>query len=536
MKTNFKLMTLFFLGLFFIVTACSSDDDNSKITDDVLEFVFFENAQYSMNELENSTTGAAIELQVEMLGNPRSEDIVLSLIVTDQNAEVGVDYEVVSQNNTVVIPAGAYTSVEGFKLKTINNNDSAIDERKIFVAISEVSDSAFQIGERLTDPEKAQATIVITDDECSDTTALFNNATWTFSGSNTEYYSEYSGSFITTVAGDQMTITGDIANYDLGITITATLVPNPDAPTTGTIIYNESSIGSEEGYDYRWLMADEGTYDICARSMTLSTLIQYTDFYDPSIWVDWYVSTIFATISSEGGSGPLAPTGSVIASTPAAPGETINVTGTLNDVQGLSGIAITNSALGINQDIALSGELTYDLNQSFLVPDATAEGDYTIAVVATNIENLSTSFEAVVSVVSSSDCTDDYTVFGDTTLTANISFTETDGSFDPYDTTSTVTTTRSGDQITITGDIIDFFESSLTVTMVPDSVDPTLGAVSFTVEDLGEYTDGFTYRLVQVSEGTYDACEGTMSIVYDLEYEENGSWVFFYRTATQFVL
>lgn len=33
MKTNFKLMTLFFLGLFFIVTACSSDDDDDKDTE-----------------------------------------------------------------------------------------------------------------------------------------------------------------------------------------------------------------------------------------------------------------------------------------------------------------------------------------------------------------------------------------------------------------------------------------------------------------------------------------------------------------------
>lgn len=524
------------LSCLFLLT-CSNDDDDNNIQDDVLEFVFFENSQYAMNELANSTPGNEIELQVEMLANTRDEDIVLTLSITNENAEQGVDYDIVSESNTIVIPAGLTRSTDGFKLKTINNNASSVDERKIFVTITAVSDSAFNIGERPTDPEKAQTTVNISDDECSDTIAIFNNAEWTFAGSNTVYYSDYSGSFTTTLNGDQLTITGDIANYDLGITLTATLVPNPDEPTTGTIIYNESSVGSEPDYDYRWLMAEEGTYDICGRTMVLSTLIQYTDFDDPSIWVDWYVSTIVANLTGDGGdTGPVPPSGSVIGEVSVLPGESFTLTGTITDTQGLSNISIQNSALGINQDISLTGENTYELNETFTVDETVSPGDYNIDVIATNIESLSATFTSVLSVLSDAPCTSDYTVFGNETLSAAISFTETDGSFDPYETSSSVTTSINGDQITMTGDIIDFFEHQLTLTMIPDSDDTTIGAATFSIEDLGTYTDGFNYRLVQVEDGNYDACAGTISISYDLEYEEGGSWVFFYRSETQFNL
>ena len=520
-----------------VLFTCSNDDDNTTIKDDVLEFVFFENSQYAMNELANSTEGNELELQVEMLAYPRTEDVELTLSVSNDNTEEGVDYEIVSESNTIVIPAGQTRSTNGFKLRTINNNASSVDERKILVTITAVSDGAFTIGERPTDPENAIATVSISDDECSDTIALFNNAEWTFAGSNTVYYSDYSGSFVTTLEGDQLTIIGDIANYDLGITITATLIPNPDEPTTGTIIYNESTIGSEPDYDYRWLMAEEGRYDICGRTMELSTLIQYTDFDDPSIWVDWYVSTIAANLTGEGGdTGPVPPSGSVVGEVSALPGESFALTGTINDTQGLSTISIQNSDLGISQEISLTGDTTYELNETFSIADTVSPGDYSIDVIATNVEGLSATFTSVLSVISDGPCTNDYTVFGNETLSASISFIETDGSFDPYETTSSVTTTIDGDQITMTGDIIDFFELQLTLTMVPNSDDATIGAATFSIEDLGTYTDGFNYRLVQVEDGTYDACEGTLSISYDLEFEEDGNWVFFYRTETQFNL
>ncbi len=521
-----------------VLFACSSDDDGLKFEDEVLEFVFFENAEYVMNELTNSVPGDEIELQVQMLAAPRNQDILVSLTVTGENAQEGTDYEIVSTENIIIIPAGATSSTDGFKLRTINNNASTTDERKILVSISTVSDADLDIGERPTDPEKAQATVTITDDECSDTIAIFNNATWEFEGANTVYYSDYVGSFITQVNGDIITITGDIANYDVGISIMGTLAPDSEAPTTGTIVYDPSTVGNDGTYDYRWVMGEAGSYDICARTIELSTIIQYIDINgpDPTAWVDWYTSTITAYMTAVGGTGPVPPSGSVVENVSAIVGESFNITGSINDVQGLSSISIQNTELAINQNMTLSGEMVYDLNEMFTVIDGTDDGDYSIVIVATNIENLSTTFTSVLSVTSDSVCSNDYTVFGDENLTANISFTVTDGSFDPYDYTNSVTTSINGDLITISGDIIDFFDIQLTVTMVPDINDATTGAITFMEEDLGTHTDGFTYRLVQVQEGSYDACAGTMNIFYDLEYEDAGSWVFFYRSEAQLSL
>jgi len=528
-----KYLTL--LSIAFLTFSCQNDDENG-IQDEIFEFVFFEQNQFTMNELLNSEPGTEIEMQIKMLAYPKSEDIVVTVSISGINAEEGTDYEIVSPSNQIIIPAGKTSSEEGLKLRTANNNIQSVDDRYVVVTITDVSDLNINIGERLDDPENASATVTITDDECSDTISLFNNAVWEFEGSNTVYYSDYTGSFVTQVNGDIMTITGDIANYDVGITLTATIVPDTNAPTTGTLIYGPSTIGNDDTYDYRWIMGEEGTYDICARTMNLSTTIQYIDIYgpDPMAWVDWYTSTITAIMTVEGGDGPAAPNGVVIENISAAPQDNINITGTINDLQGLSSINILNNDLGINESITLSGELMYELNEPFLIPAGTQEGTYTIETTAVNIEGLSTTFVTNVSVSNNGGCSEEYTIFDNLTLNADVYFSETDGSFDPYEYNNTVTTSLSNDELTITGDFIDFFPVDLTLTMVPDINDSSFGDALFTVEDLGVADDGFTYRLVQVQPGTFNACTGVINIVADLEYDDGGTWVFYYRSEAAF--
>ncbi|NRB65683.1 MAG: hypothetical protein HRU40_22140, partial [Saprospiraceae bacterium] len=331
---------------------------------------------------------------------------------------------------------------------------------------------------------------------------------------------------------------GDIANYDVGITISATIVPDPEAPTTGTIIYNESTEGNDGTYDYRWVMGEEGSYDICSQTMTLSTTIQYIDIFgpDPTAWVDWYTSTITASISVEGGVGPAVPNGTVVENISAAPGDEVSLVGTVNDLQGLTSISVVNSDLGLNEVINLSGELSYELNQTFTIPGDTSEGDYSIETTATNVEGLSTTFVTNLLVSNSAGCSDDVAIFANQTLDANVFFSETDGSFDPYEFSATVATVLNGDALTITGDFMDFFEMDLTLTMVPDANDSSFGEALFDIEDLGEADDGLTYRLVQVEPGSYNACERTISVVLDIEYEDGGTWVFYYRGEAEFSL
>ena len=144
----------------------------------------------------------------------------------------------------------------------------------------------------------------------------------------------------------------------------------------------------------RWVLKEAGTYDICSRSIQMSVTIQYIDIFgpDPTAWVDWYVSNIDATITVPGSSQPLPPEGSVNETINAAPGDTIALTGSFTDVQGLSEITINNASLGINQSIPLAGELSYELNESFILANDVSDGDYSVDIVVTNIENLSTSY------------------------------------------------------------------------------------------------------------------------------------------------
>jgi hypothetical protein len=129
------------------------------------------------------------------------------------------------------------------------------------------------------------------------------------------------------------------------------------------------------------------------------------------------------------------------------------------------------------------------------------------------------------------ECTDYTTAFDGATMTSVSFFDETDGSFEPYEFTNEVTSTVSGDQITISGDFIDFFSVDLTATMSPSTDDPSIGEVVFTEEDLGEASDGYIYRLSANENGQYDTCAGQMTLDFNVEYSDGADgWIFFYST------
>jgi len=293
--------SIFIFCLFILIASCKEDE--LPDTDNIQEFAFLIDTEFSANESGNSTPENAIEINAEMLTfDPRPVDVVLSLELIENGAVAGVDYEVVSASNTITIPAGSRMSTEGFKVRTIDNNLQALEDRILTVRLVSVDDTELNLGLGLEDVTNLEATITIADDECPDTIDKFDGATWAFSGSNTVYYSDYSGTYVTEINGDKMTISGDLANYDVGITVDATLVPDGLGATTGTITFDPSSQGSDGSYDYRWILKQPGTYDICAETMELTVTIQYIDIFgpDPTAWVDWYDSSISATIESLG--------------------------------------------------------------------------------------------------------------------------------------------------------------------------------------------------------------------------------------------
>lgn len=275
-------------------------------TDNIQEFAYLIDTEIIANEGANSTPETAIEINAEMLTfDPKQTDVVLSVEIIENGAKEGTDYEILSTSNSITIPAGSFYSTEGFKIRTIDNNLQAPDERQLIVRLTTINDDAINLGLGLTDVKNLETIITIAEDECPDTIERFNSATWEFVGTNTVYEDEYSGTYETTVSGDVLTISGDIANYDVGITVDGTLIPDAPGATSGTIVFDESSQGNDGTYDYRWVFNQPGIYDVCAGTMELTATIQYIDIFgpDPTAWVDWYDSSIRAVIGAEGPGG-----------------------------------------------------------------------------------------------------------------------------------------------------------------------------------------------------------------------------------------
>ena len=72
-----------------------------------------------------------------------------------------------------------------------------------------------------------------------------------------------------------------------------------------------------------------------------------------------------------------------------------------------------------------------------------------------------------------------------------------------------------GSTIKLTGDLIDygpFSNASLSVTLTPDGAGSTKGKATFGEQETGTDSDGYEYKFVEVGEGSYDVCSGTISM------------------------
>jgi len=93
-----------------------------------------------------------------------------------------------------------------------------------------------------------------------------------------------------------------------------------------------------------------------------------------------------------------------------------------------------------------------------------------------------------------------------------------------------------GSTIKLTGDLIDyaaFSNASLLVTLTPDGAGSTKGKATFGEQEMGTASDGYAYKFIEVGEGSYDVCSGTISIEYDIYYEDGG-WVHWYSVTNVF--
>jgi hypothetical protein len=105
----------------------------------------------------------------------------------------------------------------------------------------------------------------------------------------------------------------------------------------------------------------------------------------------------------------------------------------------------------------------------------------------------------------------------------------------------TATGSLSGNKITVAGDLLyydGFIPGNvyLSFTLTPNSPGATKGKATFGTLDLGVATDGYTYRLLEIGEGTYDVCSKTITTLFDLQWDDGGTWAHYYYVGSTFSL
>lgn len=96
-----------------------------------------------------------------------------------------------------------------------------------------------------------------------------------------------------------------------------------------------------------------------------------------------------------------------------------------------------------------------------------------------------------------------------------------------------------GNTVTVSGDLLyyDGFipgNVSLELTLTPNSPGATKGKATFGTHEVGVATDGYTYRLLEIGEGTFDVCSKTIKTKFDFQYDDGGTWVHYYYVECTF--
>lgn len=93
-----------------------------------------------------------------------------------------------------------------------------------------------------------------------------------------------------------------------------------------------------------------------------------------------------------------------------------------------------------------------------------------------------------------------------------------------------------GNTIKLTGDLINygpFSNASLSVTLTPDGTGSTKGKATFGEQETGTDADGYEYKFVEIGEGSYDVCSGTINVEYEVYYMDGG-WTYWLSGTNSF--
>ncbi|MCM4167093.1 hypothetical protein KCTC52924_02670 [Arenibacter antarcticus] len=275
----------FLIALAVSILCLSCSDDDSAISDPIFEFVSFQNETMTVNE--NGASIKPVPVVLSLLSYETSEDVTVTLGVVDTNVQEGTDYNLSSKS--VVFKKGSFVS-DTVYVSTIDNSIGADEERSFEINIESVSNPDIKIGLGIANPKKASLKVIIADDECTETTAVFNSG-------NLTNITEFGTHTITgTVSGDKMTLKGDLITYGAfpNATLDIVLTPISTGATKGSATFEDFGAGTDnDGYEYQFRQTGEGAYDVCSGEITISFNVYYED---GGSWVFWYASNNIITI------------------------------------------------------------------------------------------------------------------------------------------------------------------------------------------------------------------------------------------------
>lgn len=279
----FKIAICFVLGVFLL--GCEQEIDTYDFTR--YKFVSFVDQEaelaetYSADALKaGDEEGYPIYLQYD--GSTLDEDFTVNLKVTETVAKAGVDYSI--ESGTVLFKAGSLLS-EPFYLKTIDNLITNEEERSLQIDIESVSNSNISIGVGIKNQSNKTFAVQILDNECSEELDIFNSSAlaWASNQGSATVSGTFDSSASTLKFEGDLVAYGPLANTSLVIDLT----PVEAGAKIGTVSFDDYYAGKDtDGWEYTYIMESEGSYDICAG--TISGVAFGVYYLSGGSWVYWY--------------------------------------------------------------------------------------------------------------------------------------------------------------------------------------------------------------------------------------------------------
>jgi len=271
MKT-FKLIVCLFLV--FLNSACDEDVQNYDF--EKYKFVSFIDEEVSLPETYSIDNVLGYPLYLQYDGSVLDEDFTVNLKFTESFAQKDVDYSIAS--TVVTFKAGEIRS-EPFYIATIDDLLNSAEDRSLEIEIESVSNSNISIGVGVVNQSNKTFLLNLLDNECSETTSIFNSSAINNSAGGATVNGSVSGDIVTLVGN--LISYGAFSNAELGITLT----PEVAGATIGTVTFDAYDAGTDnDGYVYQFRQNGGGTYDVCAGEIKIKIDVYYIS---GGAWVFW---------------------------------------------------------------------------------------------------------------------------------------------------------------------------------------------------------------------------------------------------------